>query len=50
MLDTRFVSGKPLTFDCDLDLDRGNLIFVRDDLFILLYLSVKFNQIPYIGF
>ena len=30
MADTPFVSGKPLTFDCDLDLGRGNLYFVRD--------------------
>ena len=27
---TRFVSEKQLTFDCDLDLGRGNLNFVRD--------------------
>ena len=25
MADTRFVSDKPLTLDCDLDLGRGNL-------------------------
>ena len=28
--DTQFVSGKPLTFDCDLDIGRGNLNYVRD--------------------
>ena len=30
MADTRFVSDNPLTLDCDLDLSRGNLHFVRD--------------------
>ena len=30
MADTRFVSVKPLTLDCDLDLGRGNINFVRD--------------------
>ena len=30
MSDTQFVSDKPMTFDCDLDLGRGNLNFVRD--------------------
>ena len=30
MADTGFVSDKPLTFDCDLDLGRENLNFVRD--------------------
>ena len=30
MADTRFVSDKPLTLDCDLDLGHGNLNFVRD--------------------
>ena len=30
MADTVFVIDKPLTFDCDLDLGRGNLSFVRD--------------------
>ena len=30
MADTRFVSDIPITFNCDLDLDRGNLNFVRD--------------------
>ena len=30
MADTRFVSDKPLNFDCDLDLGRGNLNFVRN--------------------
>ena len=29
MADTRFVSDKPLTFDCDLDVGHGNLTFVR---------------------
>ena len=28
MADTRLVSDKPLTFDCDLDLGHGNLKFV----------------------
>ena len=32
MADTRFVSEKPLTFDCDLEFGRGNLNFVRDTL------------------
>ena len=30
MADTRFVSDKRLTIDCDLELGRGNLNFVRD--------------------
>ena len=30
MADTRFVSDKPLTLDCDLELGHGNLNFVRD--------------------
>ena len=30
MADTRFVSDKPLNFDCDLGLGRGNLNFVRN--------------------
>ena len=30
MADTQFVSDNPLTFDCELDLGRGNLNFVRD--------------------
>ena len=30
MADTRFVSVKPWTLDCDLDLGHGNLNFVRD--------------------
>ena len=34
MADSRFVGDKPLTFDCDLD----------------LYLSVKFDKIPFINF
>ena len=29
MADTRFVSDKPLTFNCDLDLGPGNLNFVH---------------------
>ena len=29
MAGTIFVSDKPLTLDCDLDLGRGNLNFVR---------------------
>ena len=30
MADTGFLRDKPLTFDCDFDLGRGNLNFVRD--------------------
>ena len=30
MADTQFVSDKPLTFHCDLDLGCGNLYFVCD--------------------
>ena len=30
MAATLFLKDKPLTFDCDLDLGRGNLNFVRD--------------------
>ena len=30
MADTCFVSVKPLTFDCDLDLGHGNINFVCD--------------------
>ena len=30
MADTRIVSDRPLTLDSDLDLDHGNLNFVRD--------------------
>ena len=30
MADTLFVSDKPLTFDCDLDLGRVNLNLGRD--------------------
>ena len=50
MADTLFVSEKPLTFDCDLDLGRGNLIFVRD---IPSHFSLSFceiDEIPFISF
>ena len=30
MADTQFVSDEPITFNCDLDLDRGSLNFMRD--------------------
>ena len=30
MADTRFASDKPFTLDCDLDLGRGNLKYVRN--------------------
>ena len=41
MADTRFVSKKPLTFDCDLDLSRGILNFVCDTpRFILSFCEV----------
>ena len=30
MADIQFVNDKPLTFDCDLDLDSRNLNFVCD--------------------
>ena len=30
MADTPFVSDKPMTFSCDLDLGRGNINFVHD--------------------
>ena len=43
MADKRFVSDQHLTFDCDLDLGRGNLNVVPDIFFILHYLSVKFD-------
>ena len=50
MADTQSVSDKPMTFNCDLDLDHRNLNFVCDSPSIFLYLSVKFNQIPFISF
>ena len=43
MADTRFVSDKSLTFDCDLDRGCGKLNFERDTPSHLLYLSVKFD-------
>ena len=50
MADTQSVSDKPMTFNYDLDLDHRNLKFVCDSPSIFLYLSVKFNQIPFISF
>ena len=50
MADKRFVSDKPMTFNCDLELDRGNLNFVHDTPYHFALLSVKFDKIPYIGF
>ena len=37
IVDTCFVSDKALTFDCDLDLGRGNIILCANHLLILLY-------------
>ena len=42
MADTQFVSDKPLTFDCDLDLGCGNLNFVRDTPF---YFALPFCEV-----
>ena len=50
MADTQFVGDKPLTFDCDLDLGHWNLNLCATHLLFLLYLSVKFDLIPFIGF
>ena len=46
MTDTQFVSDKPMTFSCDLDLGRGNLIFLIlciVHLLILLYVSLSYD-------
>ena len=43
MADTQFVSDKPMTFNCDIDLDCGNLNFVGATPTHMLYLSVKFD-------
>ena len=47
MADTRFVSDQPLTGDCDLDLGRGNLNFVRDtpSHFALFFNKVLLNSL-----
>ena len=50
MADTGFVGDKPLTFDSDLDLGHGNLNFEHNKSPHLVYLSVKFDRIPFIGF
>ena len=50
MADSRFVCEKPLTFDCDLDLDLGNLNFVCDTLSHFVLSSEKFDLSPVICF
>ena len=50
MADTQFVNNKPLIFDCDLDLGGEKLNFVHNNLLIFLYLFMKFDKIPFIGF
>ena len=50
MAHTRFVSDKHLTFDSDLDLGCRDLNFKRDTTPFLLYLSLIFYKIPFIGF
>ena len=46
-MDTQFISDKSLSFDCDLDLGRGNINSARDT---LLYLSVKLIKFPSLFF
>ena len=43
MTDTQFVSDKPITFNCDLDLDCGSLNFVGNTSHLALpFCEVKF--------